>query len=106
MTTDLQRRYGRQMRLPEIGQGGQGKLCAAKVAVSSTGFVRTIEERYVRLAGMQVAEDEASVDPESGDVSADVTSLGLRHPPAREVAEGALRALIAIRTVLETKGPS
>lgn len=107
MTTTADRqRYGRQTRLAEIGPSGQAKLSAAKVAVCSSGFVRTIEHRYVLGAGMTPREaDEGteavpSVDPAEVDRLADVASLGLRHGPAREVAEGSLRALVAIRHVL------
>lgn len=87
------RRYTRQVRLPEIGPAGQEKLCAAKVAACRSGFAAVIEERYVRLAGMQVAPDGTRVDADAG-------GLGLRHEAAREVAEGALAALAALRAAL------
>jgi molybdopterin/thiamine biosynthesis adenylyltransferase len=86
-------RYGRQIRLPEIGDEGQARLLAASVPLGGEGFVRTIEERYVRLAGAATAEA-------AGTTTVDVASLGLEHPAAREVGEGALRALVAIREVL------
>lgn len=99
MTTnaDPKRRYSRQIRLAEIGEDGQAKLCAATVAIPSSGFVRTIERRYVCRAGMSVTEGANGASPAD---HAAVASLGLRHAPAREVAEGALRALAAIRDVL------
>lgn len=93
MSGDLQRRFGRQIRLADIGDGGQAKLCAAEVALESAGFARTIEERYLEAAGVRVR-------PGSSSTPRDLTALGLRHAPAREVAEGALEALIAIRRVL------
>ena len=46
------------------------------------------------------AEGAEAVSPAHVDRAADIASLGLRHAPAREVAEGALRALAAIRSVL------
>ncbi len=94
------RRYSRQTRLPEIGREGQAKLTAASVVVRSSGFAATIEERYVRLAGMLVASDAPSVDADVIDAKAAGVMLGLRHAPAREVAEGALRALVAIGLVV------
>jgi molybdopterin/thiamine biosynthesis adenylyltransferase len=95
------RRYGRQSRLADVGESGQAKLCAAKVAIGSSGFVRTIEHRYVVGAGMTATEATPTVDPDHVERAANVASLGLRHAPAREVAEGALRALVAIRAALE-----
>ncbi len=105
MTTeiDLQRRrlYTRQIRLADVGEAGQAKLCAAKVSLRSQGFARTIEQRYVVCAGMAEAESELpTIDPSRVDELANVCGLGLRHAAAREVAEGALHALAAIRTAL------
>ena len=95
-----QRRYERQTRLADIGLGGQVKLCAAKVAIRSQGFARTIEHRYVVASGMTESAAETTVDPSRVDRTADVTALGLRNDAARDVAEGALRALSAIRIAL------
>lgn len=95
------RRYARQMRLANVGPSGQAKLCMAKVAIRSEGFVGAIERRYVLAAGMTETETEPTVDPRRLDAAADVETLGLRHAAAREVAEGALRALAAIRLALE-----
>lgn len=86
------RRFGRQIRLAEIAEAGQARLCGARAPLTSRGFARTIEERYLRGAGLEIADEgEARVEPET---------LGLRHPAAAEVAEGALAALVAIRAVL------
>lgn len=96
MTLD-RRRYGRQMRLQEIGEAGQTRLCAAAVALTTRGFARTVEERYVRGAGMAVV-DRPSNDPSP------TPALDLRHEAAREVGEGAFAALAAIRAALDTSG--
>ncbi|HVH46580.1 MAG TPA: hypothetical protein VM925_29770 [Labilithrix sp.] len=93
MSTD-RRRYTRQMRLAEIGEAGQAKLCAASVELGSGGFAKTVEERYARGAGMSVAA------PGGGRSAVAVDALGLRHDAAREVAEGALSALVSFRAVL------
>jgi len=95
------RRFARQIRLADIGSSGQAKLCAAKVAIRSQGFVRTIEQRYALTAGLSDTEAEPTIDPARVDADADAAALGLRHSAAREVAEGALRALAAIRLALE-----
>lgn len=88
-------RYTRQIRLPEIGEAGQARLAAASVAPSGQGYARTIEATYLRLGGVgAVREDETGV------LDVDGSSLGVRDPAARDVAEGALRALAAIREVL------
>jgi hypothetical protein len=109
MTTDLRdprsRRYERQRRLADIGASGQAKLCAATVVIRSQGFVRTIEERYALASGMtELGMTEPApaptVAPERVDAAANVDALGFRHAAAREVAEGALRALAAIRIAL------
>ena len=87
-------RYGRQTRLPEIGEAGQARLSGAKVALGGEGFARTIEERYVRGFGGAIADDGPThpVDP---------AILGIEHDAARGMGEGALRALVALRGILE-----
>lgn len=97
MTVD-RRRYSRQIRLSEIGEAGQAKLCTAKVSLGAAGFARTIEERYTRAAGMQVTIAAQTVD--SSVEADDVANLGLRDASAREVAEGALRALALVNAAL------
>ena len=87
-------RYGRQSRLPEIGDVGQARLCEARIALGADGFTRTIEERYVRGIG-------AIVDEGGRTFAVDPTPLGFESPAAREVGEGALRALVALRAILE-----
>src|SRR5262245_10816750 len=88
-------RYGRQMRLPEIGEQGQAKLCATEVPLRTTGLSRVIEERYLVRAGLKATASSAT------DTTApEVDELGLRNEAAREVAQGALAALSSIRAVL------
>lgn len=85
-------RHGRQIRLREIGEAGQARLDAAVVPLGGTGFARELEATYLRRAGPQPVDGEAR--------PVDVDALGLEHPAARDVGEGALRALLAIRGVL------
>lgn len=91
------RRYTRQIRLADVGMAGQAKLSAAEVSLRTTGFARAVEERYVRGAGMRVRTEDAQA--REGRVT-ELTALGLRHAPAREVAEGAVSALLAFRAAL------
>jgi hypothetical protein len=101
------RRYGRQIRLAEIGEAGQAKLCAAKAAPRNTGLAGAVEVRYLAGAGVEVrpvARAPASRESHAGDTASPsepaVADLGLRHPAAREVAAGALAALDVIRAAL------
>lgn len=88
-------RYTRQIRLPEIGEAGQARLAAAAIAPSGAGDARAIEVTYLRLAGVGAVRDD-----ETAARDVDPSTLGVRDPAAREVAEGALRALAALREVL------
>lgn len=83
-------RYGRQIRLADVGVQGQTRIEAARVGLATTGHARTIEETYLRAAGMNPQGEEAR----------DIPDLGLRHDAARDVATGAYAALLAIRTAL------
>ena len=87
------RRYTRQIRLAEVGDAGQEKLLAAEVRPGASGFAREVESTYLGLAGVRVTEAGAREE-------VDVATLGLEHDAAREVGEGALRALAAIRAIL------
>ena len=84
-------RYTRQIRLPEIGEAGQARLAAAKVALSAKDEdTQALELGYLQAAGVTVVEGER-------DLAVDVEALGLKDPAARAVGEGALRALVAIK---------
>ena len=87
-------RYTRQTRLPEIGETGQARLAAATVSARTEGFARSIETAYLRAAGVGRIEED-----DTGEV-VEVAALGIRDPAAREVAEGALAALVTMRKVL------
>jgi hypothetical protein len=87
------RRYTRQVRLAEIGERGQAALAGARPALGARGFAREVERNYLALAGT-VPEDDGVP------ASVDVATLGLRHEASREVGEGALRALAAMRAIL------
>lgn len=114
MVTDAMRaRYGRQIRLPEIGEAGQELLCASEVVLGGAGEARTVEASYVARAGIRVVDDASAEAKAKARAIADGTdrvyldalaALGFKDSMAREVGDGALRALLAMRNVLELDG--
>jgi hypothetical protein len=109
MATDMRVRYGRQIRLPEIGEAGQARLLASEVVIAGVGDARTVEAAYVARAGMRVVDDanaeakaraKAVTDGSDKIHTATLAALGLEDSAAREVGDGALRALLAMRKVL------
>jgi hypothetical protein len=101
-------KHGRQIRLAEIGEAGQARLASRAVAPCGQGLAREIEETYLSRAGVRVREDGVRAGEGDGDgapLRVDPALLGLRRAGAREVGEGALRALAAIRALLEVPGP-
>lgn len=92
-------RYSRQIRLPEIGEHGQARLSSTEVRPTATGFARVVESLYLAHAGVRVVE--GSELAEVADVEDPLASLGLRHAAAREIADGAIRALGAIRGIVD-----
>lgn len=90
--------YTRQVRLPEVGEAGQARLAAATAPLGAAGFARTIEAKYLERAGLATVESGTPA-------SVDVASLGLQNEAAREVGEGALRALAVLRNVLLGDAP-
>ena len=113
MATDTRARYGRQIRLPEIGEAGQARLMASEVVLGGSGDVRTVEAAYVARAGIRVVDDATAEAKALATAVADGTdklhadalaSLGLKDSVAREVGDGALRALLAMRKILGIEG--
>jgi len=103
-------RYGRQIRLPEIGEAGQARLCASEVVLGGAGDARTIEASYVARAGIHVVDDAAADAKAKTKALADgsdkvhsdaLAALGIKDSVARQVGDGALRALLAMRKILE-----
>lgn len=88
-------RFGRQMRLPEVGEAGQARLANAEVRLDAGGFARTIAVRYLERAGVRVDANERTDAERRPPID-----LGVSHVAAREVAEGAMEALLAVRTTL------
>lgn len=96
LSRDAARRFGRQTRLAGVGEAGQVKLCAEKVSPSASGFAATIEARYLAAAGITVTGDPTDAKV----IASDLPDLGVRHEAPYDVADGALRALVAIVATL------
>ena len=80
--------------MPEIGEAGQARLAAARVALSARDEdTQAFELGYLAAAGVTVVEGER-------ELAVDVDALGLKDPAARAVGEGALRALVAIKEIV------
>lgn len=93
-------RFSRQIRLPEIGEHGQARLSSSEVRPTARGFARVVESRYLALAGVRVVDDPPRATDDAG-ADDPIGELGLRHAAAREIADGALRALGVIRRVVD-----
>jgi hypothetical protein len=100
-------RYGRQIRLPEIGEAGQERLGASEVALGGRGDAREIETSYLRAAGVRVSEASvaltsppAALPLGPAEYTALLGTLGVQDRAARDVADGALRALLAMRALV------
>lgn len=91
-------RYTRQVRLAEVGVSGQEKLCRAEIHPGGEGVAGEVEARYLAAAGARVAAATSSA------VSEEVRAVlaPFTNDEARDFAEGALRALVAIRDVLRS----
>jgi hypothetical protein len=106
-------RHGRQIRLAEIGEAGQERLAESAVVLGGTGDVREVEAAYLARSGVRVVDDAtAAAKAKSRAASegapdlraATLTSLGIRDSFARDVADGAIRALLAMRKILDIEG--
>jgi hypothetical protein len=97
-------RFARHLMLAEVGEEGQARLCAASatLAVGGRGPLATeVALLYLARAGVEnVARSDEAADPEPWVV------IELRAPGAREVADGSLAALAAIRDALGLRGPA
>ena len=103
-------RYLRQMRLPEMGAAGQGRLAAARVAVIGAGGLGAPVLSYLAAAGVGSL---TVLDPDSIDVTnlhrqVLFTEADLGRPKA-EVAAERLRSLnpeVSVTAVVQAVTPS
>ena len=87
-------RYTRQRRLPEVGPGGQERLCAAHLTIPSHPDV-ALELDYLARAGVtSVAVDASLAAPEFP------LAGWFEHGAALSVARGAWCALTRIKAAL------
>ncbi len=88
-------RYARQQLLAAVGEPGQARIVAATYQVGDDANVTALVARqYLQRAGAEHFEP-ASATP------AFVHAAELRHPAAREFAEGAWRALAQLRRAID-----
>jgi hypothetical protein len=88
-------RYARQRLLAAVGDRGQQRIAAATFVVASASpRAAEVEREYLTRAG---AEHFAAA-PAS---PAFAHAASFSHPAARDFAEGAWRALVQLRSVLE-----
>ncbi len=94
------RRFGRQICLAEVGERGQNELCRAEVTVAASAHA-DVERAYLAAAGVRVAVGATSPGVTAEEVARVLDALSLETEEARVLAEGALRALTALRAILD-----
>ena len=88
-------RYARQQQLPSVGELGQARIVAATYPGADDASVPSLVARqYLTRAGAERFEPARAMPTF-------VHEAELRHPAAREFAEGAWRALVQLRRVLD-----
>lgn len=94
-----ERRFSRQVVLPEVGVRGQAALSNATFVVPSDlpELAARVARRYATGAGF----GNVTSAPESGRRDDSPLLSAFRHASSRAVAEGALHVLGATRSVLE-----
>ena len=120
-----QARFTRQQRLLEVGAAGQARIAAARLSPRARGLAGEVEALYLAGAGVgtlvvddaKAGETAALLAPDvrivvaSADTGGSVAAADRTAPlpapiaglvaGARDVGEGAWRALVALRAVLE-----
>lgn len=120
-----QARFTRQQRLLEVGAAGQARIAAARLSPRARGLAGEVEALYLAGAGVgtlvvhdaKAGETAAALAPDvrivvaSADTGGSVAAADRTAPlpapiaglvaGARDVGEGAWRALVALRAVLE-----
>jgi len=91
------RAHARQARLAEVGLEGQARIEASRVAVEGDADARQVAEEYLARAGAGAGRGAPTVT-----VRCERLALS---PGPREVASGALAALVALRAALGLGGP-
>ncbi len=87
-------RFARQQQLTSVGELGQARIVAATYMVGDdAGVTSLVARQYLERAGALRFEP-------AGTTPTFVHAAELRHPAAREFAEGAWRALAQLRLVI------
>ena len=86
-------RFSRQVRLADVGETGQARLCAAEPVVGVSRGA-SIQKSYLSRAGVRfVTQSDAPTPPFPH-------AEHFRHESCRDVAHGAWLALAQIREIL------
>ena len=86
-------RFSRQVRLADVGEPGQARLCAAEPVIG-TSRGTSVQKSYLSRAGVR------RVVPTEIPSPAFVHAEHFRHESCRDVAHGAWLALGQIREIL------
>jgi len=86
-------RFCRQVRLVDVGEPGQARLCAAEPAVGPSPGA-AVQRSYLSRAGVRRVTVSETPPP------AFAHALHFRHESCRDVAHGAWLALGQIREIL------
>ena len=90
-------RFARQRLLTAVGELGQARIVAATYQVGDDATPASqVAREYLERAGAILFEPASASPPFAH-------AEELRHPAAREFAEGAWRALTQLRQVLELR---
>ena len=92
---DFDGRHSRQERLPEVGVMGQQRISEAVFCLAPDRAGALAREYLQRAGARAVVEDPELPAPPFAHAEC------FRHIAARDIAEGAWRALRALRSVLE-----
>lgn len=88
-------RFSRQVRLADVGETGQARLCAAEPPVGASGGA-SIQTSYLLRAGVRRVTPSAAAPPPFPH------SEHFQHQNCRNVAFGAWLALRQIREILSS----
>jgi len=91
--TEVDERYTRQVRLPEVGASGQARIAEATLSVGQ-GAAAQVEREYLERAGVRhILTRELELQPFAH-------AQHFSHAGCREVARGAWLALRELRALL------
>lgn len=96
---DALARYSRQIRLSEVGEAGQERICRC-VAEARGRDGAFVELSYLERAGVSAVSLGALAEP-----TPFAHAAAFRFDAARRVGAGAWRALVTLKIALELQAP-